>query len=78
MVWLLRCFKIFGNKFEWRIEELNMIYLRGIINVEEEGNKINKLNIMVKFISYDFIKYLYNRYILKTTLMNGLFIKISK
>lgn len=55
-----------------------MIYLRGIINVEEEGNKINKLNVMVKFISYDFIKYLYNRYILKTTLMNGLFIKISK
>lgn len=40
-----------------------MIYLRGIINVEEEGNKINKLNIMIKFISYDFIKYLYNRYI---------------
>lgn len=36
-----------------------MIYLRGIINIEEEGNKIN---VMVKFISY-FIKYLYNKYI---------------
>lgn len=35
-----------------------MIYLRGIINIEEEGNKIN---VMVKFISY-FIKYLYNIY----------------
>lgn len=44
-----------------------MIYLRGIINIEEEGNKIN---VMVKFISYFIISNLniytiniYNRYL---------------
>lgn len=31
------------------IEELNMIYLRGIINVEEESNKINKINVIFNF-----------------------------
>lgn len=31
------------------IEELNMIYLRGIINVEEESNKINKINAIFNF-----------------------------